>query len=112
MYKQKCGRAECGKCRGISLSGKVLAKIIPTSLIEHAVDQVLLESQCVSGRGRSTFDMIFVARQQQEKCRKQHQDLCKAFVDLAKAFDTVNRDLNWTILRKVVCPPTFIAIQQ
>ena len=35
-----------------------------------------------------------------------------AFVDLTKAFDTVNRDLLWNILRKFGCPPTFIAILQ
>ena len=56
--------------------------------------------------------MIFVARQLQEKCREQHQDLYMAFVDLTKAFDTVNRDLLWSILRKFGCPPTFFAILQ
>ena len=35
-----------------------------------------------------------------------------AFVDLKKAFDTVNRDLLRNILRKFGCPPTFIAILQ
>ena len=61
---------------------------------------------------RSTIDMIFVARQLQEKCREQHQYLYMAFVDLTKAFDTVNRDLLWNILRKFCCLPTFIATQQ
>ena len=56
--------------------------------------------------------MIFVARQLQEKCREQHQNLYLAFVDLTKAFDTVNQDLLMKILRKFGCPPTFIAIQQ
>ena len=56
--------------------------------------------------------MIFVARQLQEKCREQHQDLYMAFVDLTKAFDTFNRDLLWNILHKFGCPPTFIAILQ
>ena len=35
-----------------------------------------------------------------------------AFVDLTKAFDTVNRDLLWNFLRKLGCPPTSIAILQ
>ena len=56
--------------------------------------------------------MIFVARQLQEKCREQYQDLYLAFVDLTKAFDTVNRDLLWNILRKFGPPPTFISILQ
>ena len=56
--------------------------------------------------------MILVARQLQEKFREQHQNLYMAFVDLSKAFDTVNRDLLWNILRKFGCPPTFIAMLQ
>ena len=56
--------------------------------------------------------MIFVSRQLHEKCRERHQDLCMTFVDLTKAFDTVNRDLLWNILRKFGCPPTFVAILQ
>ena len=35
-----------------------------------------------------------------------------AFVDLTWAFDAVNRDHLWNILRKFGCPPTFIAILQ
>ena len=76
------------------------------------VDLVLPESQCGFRRERSTIDMIFVARQLQVKCCEQHQDLCLAFVDLTKAFDTVNRDLLWNILRKFSYPHTFIAILQ
>ena len=102
IHKQMGDRAECGNSRGISLlsvAGKVPAKITLTRLLEHVVDLVLPESQCGFRRGRSTIDMIFVARQLQEKCREQHQDLYLAFVDLTKAFDTVNRDLLWNILR-------------
>ena len=93
MYKQNGNRAECGNSRGISLlsvAGKVLAKIMPTRLLEHVVDLVLPESQCWFRRGRSTIDMIFVAQQLQEKYCEQHQDLYMAFVDLTKAFDAVN----------------------
>ena len=83
-----------------------------THLLEHVLDLVLPESQCGFLRGLSTIDIIFVAQQLQEKCSEQHQDLYLAFVDLTKAFDTVNRDLLWNIMRKFGCPPTFIAILQ
>ena len=116
LYTSKKGdRAECGNSRGISLlsvAGKVLAKIMLTRLLEHVVDLVLPESQRGFRRGRSTINMISVARQLQEKCREQHKDLFLAFVDLTKALDTVNRDLLWNILRKFGCPPTFIAMLQ
>ena len=115
VYKQKGALAECGNSRDISLlsvAGKVLAKIMLTSLLDHVVDLVLPESQCEFRRGRSTIDMMFFARQLREKCREQHQDLYMAFVDQKEALDTVNRDLHWDILRKFGCTPNFIAIQQ
>ena len=90
----------------------MLAKIMFTCLLEHVVDLVMPESQCGFQLGRSTIDMIFVARQLHVKCHEQHQDLYMAFVDLAKAFDTVNRDLLWNILCKFGCPLNFIAIIQ
>ena len=102
VYKQKGDRAECGNSCGISLisaAGKVLAIIMLTRLLEQIVDPVMPESQCGFRSGRSTIDMMFVARKLQEKCHEQHQDLCMAFVDLTKAFDTVNRDLLWNIQR-------------
>ena len=83
-----------------------------TRLLAHVADLVLHESQCGFRRGRSTIDVIFVARQLQEECREQYQGLYLAFVDLTKAFYTVNRDLIWNILRKFGCLPTFIAILQ
>ena len=33
-----------------------------------------------------------------------------AFIDLTKAFDTVNRDLLWQVLGKFGCPPHFLSI--
>jgi len=33
-----------------------------------------------------------------------------AFIDLRKAFDTVNRDLLWKVLSKFGCPPDFLQI--
>ena len=64
-YKQMGDRIEYCSSRGISLlsvAGKVLANIMLTRLLEHVVDLVLPESQCGFRRGRSTIDMIFVAR--------------------------------------------------
>ena len=62
-------------------------------LLRSAADLVLPESQCGFRRDRSTTDMIFLARQLLEKTREQRQDIFITFVDLAKAFDTVNRDM-------------------
>lgn len=115
IYKRKGDRADCNNSRGISLlstAGKVLARIMLNRLLSKVADVILPESQCGFRQSRSTSDMIFVARLLQEKCREQHQDLYLAFIDLTKAFDTVNRELLWNVLRKFGCPPHFLAVLQ
>ena len=52
--------------------------------------------------------MVFAARQLQEKCIEQRIVLYQVFVDLTKAFDTVNREAFWRILGKIGCPPSFV----
>ena len=115
IYKKKGDRSICGNSRGISLlscGGKVIAKILLTRLIEAISEHVLPESQCGFRRDRGTVDMVFVARLLQEKCIEQHQNLYMVFVDLTKAFDTVNRELLWEVLKRFGCPPRFLAVVQ
>ena len=54
--------------------------------------------------------MIFTARQTQEKCSEQRQGLYQVFVDLTKAFDSVNRETLWKILGKLGCPDHFVKL--
>ena len=111
IYKNKGDRATCGNSRGISLlavAGKVLARVILSRLNSCVVDEVCPESQCGFRKCRGTIDMLFVARQLQEKAREQQRDLCMAFIDLSKAFDTVDRQLLWQVLAKFGCPSKFV----
>lgn len=62
-------------------------------ILSFVSEVVLPESQCGFRKERNTTDMIFVAHLLQEKCREQHHDFYAAFVDLTKAFETVNRSL-------------------
>ncbi|CAH1231299.1 Hypp378 [Branchiostoma lanceolatum] len=113
IYKRKGDRADCSNSRGISLlscAGKVLTRILLLRLIKNVSEDVLPESQCGFRKDRSTADMIFVARQIQEKCREQHQDLYMVFVDLTKAFDSLNRPLLWEVLKRFGCPRRFLAV--
>ena len=70
----------------------------------------LPEGQCGFRAGRSTMDMIFTARQLQEKCREQQCELHAVFVDLTKAFDSVDRMALWEILLNIGCPRDFVNI--
>jgi len=55
------------------------------------------------------MDMIFTARQLQEKCSKQ-RELYAVFIDLTKAFDSVDRSALWEVLLRIGCPPDFVSI--
>ena len=113
IYKRKGNRRSCDNHRGISLlsiAGKILARVLLNRLLGHLEQGLLPESQCGFRAGRGTVDMIFAARQLQEKCQEQHCDLYTTFVDLTKAFDTVSRDGLWKIMKKFGCPDKFTTI--
>ena len=114
LYKNKGDRLCCDNHRGISLlsiAGKILARLIINRLTKHIDNLGLIpESQCGFRAGRGTADMSFAVRQLQEKCKLQYQDLYLLFIDLTKAFDTVNREGLWCILERAGCPKLFVNI--
>ena len=93
----------------LSVVGKVPARVLLRRLLTHVVD-IVPESQCGFRRQFGTTDMLSVARLLQEKCREQHKSLYLVFIDLTKAFDTVNRPLLWSILSICGCTPHFLAV--
>ncbi|BHF79472.1 hypothetical protein SprV_0702259200 [Sparganum proliferum] len=110
LYKRKGNRQICDNHRGISLlniAGKIFARILLNRLNNHLEQGLLPESQCGLRRHRGTTDMIFAARQLQEKCQEMRTHLYSTFVDLTKAFDTVNRKGLWKIMQKFGCPERF-----
>ena len=114
LYKRKGNPQVCENHRGISLlsiAGKILAKILLNLLNAHLDKTGLIpKSQCGFRKDRGTIDMIFTARQLQDKCQEQNVDLYMAFVDLTKAFDTGSRDGLWKIMAKFGFPPRYIAM--
>ena len=86
----------------LSVPGKVFAWIIL-----DGVRQQLLEHQHTEQSGftpkRSTIDRILALRVLIECRREFRQGLLAAYVDLCKAFDSVNRDALWKILGFVGC---------
>ncbi|BHF66057.1 hypothetical protein SprV_0200907100 [Sparganum proliferum] len=111
LYKRKGNRQVCDNHRGISLlniAGKIFARILLNRLNNHLQQGLLPESQCGFRRHRGTTDMIFAARQLQEKCQEMRTHLYSTFVDLTKAFDTVNREGLWKIMQKFGCSERFI----
>ena len=54
---------------------------------------------------RSTTDVIFVVHKLQEIGRKAGVSLFICFIDLQKAYDTVDRTLWWQVLARIGVPP-------
>ena len=109
LFKGKRTKSDCDHHRGITFLesvGKVLARVLLDRLIENICPLIIPEAQCSFTEGRGTVDMIFTIRQLQEKCIEQQMPLYEVFVDLTKAFDTVNREALWVILGRIGCPPT------
>ena len=77
---------ESGYHQGItllSIAGKMLARVLLNRLFEHLERSGLLpEIQCGFRKNRGTIDVIFTARQLQEKCQEQNVDLYMTFVNL------------------------------
>ena len=113
LYK-KSDRSDCKNFRGISLvshAGKVLLKIVTNRLSDVCeAQQVLPEEQCGFRPARSTIDMLFVVRRLQELGRPRKLPLYTCFVDLQKAYDTVDRELLWKVLARAGVPSVMINV--
>ena len=91
--------------------GKVLLKVVARRLSAYCEAKGLLpEKQCGFRPDRSTTDMIFVVRRLQEVGRKAGVSLFMCFIDLQKAYDTVDRTVLWQVLTRTGVPPQMIAV--
>ena len=96
VHKKK-DRIECSNYRDLSLvahAGKVLLKIVANRLGDFCEEAgILPEEQYGFRPQRSTTDMMFVVRTLQELGRTSNTSPEICFIDLAKAYDSVDRVL-------------------
>ena len=93
--------------------GKVLFKVIARRLSAYCEAKGLLpEEHCAFRPDRSTTDMMFVVCRLQEVRRKAGVSLFMCFIDLQKAYDTVDRTFLWQVLTRIEVPPQMIAVIQ
>ena len=101
LYKGKGDMYECSNFRGISLLsvvGKVYGRVL-INRIRDKTENVIVEVQGGFRRGRGCTDQIFTVRQICEKYLGKGKDVYFAFLDLEKAYDRVDRDAMWNVLR-------------
>ena len=104
LYKDKGDVHECSNFRGISLLnvvGKVSGRIsITGNRIRDKTENVISEKvQSGFRRGRGCTYQIFIVRQICEKYLGKGKDVYIAFLDLERAYDRVDRDAIWNVLR-------------
>ena len=82
----------------ISHSSKVMLKILQARLQQY-VNQELPDVQAGFRKGRRTRDQIANIRWIMEKAREFQKNIYFCFIDYAKAFDCVDHNKLWEILR-------------
>ena len=91
--------------RGISLTSnlsKVFIHILKSRLQSWAdANDIIGEEQAGFRKGYSTIDNVFVLHCVAKRYLVKHKKLFVAFVDFSKAFDTVNRQILWSILEQM-----------
>ena len=106
--------SSCNNWRGImllSIPGKVLSRIILERL-KTALDKTLREEQAGFRQDRSCTDHIATMRIIIEQSLEWQTPLYTVFVDFQKAFDSVDRDVIWSLMHHYGFPPKFVTIIQ
>jgi hypothetical protein len=80
------------------VASKIFSRVI-LNRIQILLDNKLLEEQAGFRSNRSTIDQIFTLKLVMEKSREYNKPLCMCFIDLQKAYDSVNRELLWKVCR-------------
>ena len=87
----------------ISHASKVMLKILQARL-QHYVNHELPDVQAGFRKGRGTRDQIANIRWIMEKAREFQKHISFCFFDYAKAFDCVDHNKLWTILKDMGIP--------
>jgi hypothetical protein len=110
---KKGATTQPGNYRCISLlaiPGKVYALLLMHRIQQH-IDTQLHEAQCGFRKGRGTVDAIFAMRQLMGMCKAAADaPLFSVFIDLTKAYDSVNREALWQVLRVYDVPAKLVAL--
>ena len=84
-------------------AGKVMLKILQARLQQY-MKRELLDVQAGFRKGRGTRDQIASIRCIMEKVREFQKNINFCFIDYAKAFDSVDHNQLWKILKEMGIP--------
>ena len=87
----------------ISHTSKVMLKILQARLQQY-MNRELSDVQAGFRKGRGTRDQIANIHWIMEKAREFHKNIYFCFIDYAKAFDCVDHNKLWKILKEMGIP--------
>jgi hypothetical protein len=111
IYK-KGDKTDCSNYLGISLLStlyKILSNILLSRLTPY-VDEIIGDHQCGFRCNRSTTDQIFCIRQILEQKWEYNGTVHQLFIDLRKAYDSVRREVLYTILIEFGIPRKLVRL--
>ena len=103
---KKDNARECSNYRTVALvsySGKVMLKILQARL-QQCMNHELPDVQAGFRKGRGTRDQIANIRWIMGKAREFQKNIYFCFIDYAKAFDSVDHNKLWKILKEMGIP--------
>ena len=101
MYKGKGDKCECSNSRYISflnVAGKLYGRFL-IKKVRAGTESAIGEEQCGFRQFRGCMDQVFAVRQVFEKYLANVNDVFWSFIDLEKAYDTIDRHGMWQMLR-------------
>ena len=112
VLEKKKDRSDCYNYRGsllVARSGKVLLKIVASRLSNYCeAEGILPEEQCGFRPARSAVEIVFVVHRLQELGGARKKTLYMCFIDLQKAYDSVDRELLWVVLARFGVPENML----
>jgi hypothetical protein len=92
----------------MSIAAKLYNRIL-LNRIRESIDRLLRNNQAGFRIGRSCIQQINILRRIMEGAEFDHEALFITFVDFKKAFDSIDRDLMFAILRHYGIPESIVA---
>jgi exonuclease III len=105
-------KQQCTNQRGLSIldvPGKVYCLVL-LKRMGHTLSSAMMEEQAAFRPGRGTMDHIWTVRQLQQLARQYKRTMHVCYIDLTKAYDSVDRTALWKVLHHYGMPDKLLAL--